>query len=102
MTATVLRNRFAAVGLIIGAAVAAPTSASAAGENAGANVVAQRSCAALRDRVAAVAGEDGVLLRSYDAASGAGEPAQNALKTAAFSYDNALAAIALLGCGHAA
>jgi len=99
MIASVLRNRLAAACLIIGAAVGPSTSVCAAGANAGANAVAQRSCAALRDRVAAVAGEDGVLLRSYDDANGAGEPAENALKTAAFTYDNALAVIALLACG---
>jgi hypothetical protein len=60
--------------------------------------VASRACSALSSRVAAVSGEDPVFLRSYDAGSGEGpnpEPALNA----AFTYDNALAAIALRACG---
>ena len=88
---------FACACLVV-AGLASLPAASAAGSNA----VALRSCAALRDRVDASAGGDAVLLRSYDAASGAGEAAENALKTVAFTYDNALAVIALLGCGHEA
>ena len=64
--------------------------------------VLQRSCAALDRRVDADPGPEPLLLRSYDAAGGAGEPAQDALKTAAFTYDNALAVIALLACDHRA
>jgi hypothetical protein len=70
--------------------------ATAAARDAGA--VAQRSCAALGRRVDEVPGREPLLLRSYDDAGGAGEPAQPPLKTAAFSYDNALAVIALLAC----
>ena len=61
--------------------------------------VAGRACSALSSRVAAVAGDYPVFLRSYDAGSGDGpnpEPALNA----AFTYDNALAAIALRACGN--
>ncbi|HSJ40973.1 MAG TPA: hypothetical protein VK955_07970, partial [Xanthobacteraceae bacterium] len=60
-----------------------------------------RACAALGDRVA---GPDAApfLLRSYDNESGSGEPDEPALRTAAFSYDNALAVIALLACGERA
>jgi hypothetical protein len=60
--------------------------------------VATRACSALASRVAAVSGDDPVFLRSYDAGSGEGpnpEPALNA----AFTYDNALAVIALRACG---
>jgi hypothetical protein len=60
--------------------------------------VASRACSALSSRVAAISGDDPVFLRSYDAGSGEGpnpEPALNA----AFTYDNALAAIALRACG---
>src|SRR3954465_13475206 len=61
--------------------------------------VAARACSALSSRVAAVSGDGPVFLRSYDAGSGDGpnpEPALNA----AFTYDNALAAIALRACGN--
>src|SRR3954471_13195724 len=60
--------------------------------------VAARACSALSSRVAAISGDGPVFLRSYDSGSGDGpnpEPALNA----AFTYDNALAAIALRACG---
>jgi hypothetical protein len=60
--------------------------------------VASRACSALASRVAAVSGDGPVFLRSYDAGSGEGphpEPALNG----AFTYDNALALIALRACG---
>lgn len=60
--------------------------------------VARRSCAALKSRVDAVPGGAPLFLRSYDGANGAGEPQAQALKTAAFVYDEALAVIALVGC----
>ena len=59
--------------------------------------VARRSCAALTARVDAIAGSAPVFLRSYDAVRDA-DPDEPPLRTAAFSYDNALAVIALLGC----
>lgn len=55
--------------------------------------VAARGCGQLAQRVEA-AGGDPVFLASYDDVDG--EPA---LKGAAFTYDNALAAIALVACG---
>jgi len=54
----------------------------------------------MKNRVNAISGNAPLLLRSYDAAEGAGEIDMPALRTAAFTYDNALAVIALLGCGH--
>jgi len=60
--------------------------------------VAHRACTTLSARVAEYAGGEAVFLRSYDAGSGEGvnpEPALNG----AFTYDNALAAIALRACG---
>jgi hypothetical protein len=60
--------------------------------------VAGRACSALAARVAAVAGDDPVFLRSYDAGSGEGPNPVPALN-AAFTYDNALAVIALRACG---
>jgi len=60
--------------------------------------VGTRACAALTARVDAFAGSAPVLLRSYDADRGSGEPDDNALHSAAFVYDNALAVDALLAC----
>jgi len=60
--------------------------------------VSERSCAALATRVDAIAGSAPIFLRSYDHEHGSGEPAEPALRTAAFTYDNALAVIALLAC----
>lgn len=60
--------------------------------------VAARACGALSSRVAAIPGEGPVFLGSYDAASGVGPNPEPAL-TGAFTYDNALAAIALRACG---
>jgi hypothetical protein len=60
--------------------------------------VGTRTCATLAARVTASGGTEPVLLRSYDDVRGSGEPTAPALRTAAFSYDNALAVIALLSC----
>ncbi|HSX60628.1 MAG TPA: hypothetical protein VLF18_10550 [Tahibacter sp.] len=64
--------------------------------------VASRACTAMKSRVDAVPGSAPVLLRSYDAADRAATIDLPALRTAAFTYDNALAVIALLACGHRA
>lgn len=69
-----------------------------AGENVSAAIRA-KSCAALKRRVDAVAGEGPVFLRSYEGVDGAAEPQEPALKSAAFVYDEALAVIAMIGCG---
>lgn len=61
--------------------------------------VAAKSCAALKSRVDAVPGKGPLFLRSYDGAPGASEASEPALKSAAFVYDEALAVIALSGCG---
>jgi hypothetical protein len=60
--------------------------------------VAQRACAALSDRVERSPGQGPVLLRSYDDSRGSGEPDDAVLRSAAFTYDNALAVISLLAC----
>lgn len=60
--------------------------------------VASRACSALSSRVTAVSGDGPVFLRSYDAASGEGPNSEPALN-GAFTYDNALAVIALRACG---
>lgn len=62
---------------------------------------AERLCRSIGDRVAAVQGEDakfGILLRSYDPGPGETD-LPPPLASTAFTYDNALAAIALTGCG---
>ena len=64
------------------------------------DALAARWCEAMRARVAEVPGGGPLFLRSYDdATEGTGEPA---LATAAFSYDNALAVMALVACAQPA
>jgi hypothetical protein len=63
--------------------------------------LAGHSCAALQARVDAAPGTEPVFLRSFDHADGHGPAAEPALN-GAFSYDNAVAAIALLACGRTA
>lgn len=53
----------------------------------------------MASRVDAIPGNTPVLLRSYDSLRGRGAPDLPPLHTAAFTYDNALAVIALLACG---
>jgi len=67
-------------------------------ESDAARILADRACAALVSRVAAEPGSGPVFLRSYDGADGAGPIDEPALATAAFTYDNALAVIALVAC----
>jgi hypothetical protein len=77
--------------------VAGVSASSAMAEDAAGKLAAE-TCRTLHDRVAAVSGAEPVFLRSYDAAGGSGpgdEPALNG----AFTYDNALAAVALRACG---
>jgi hypothetical protein len=64
-----------------------------------AHPLGDRACAAIAGRVDAVPGDGPVFLRSFDDAAGDGPPAEPALRTAAFAYDNALAAVALVACG---
>ncbi len=61
--------------------------------------IAQRACAAMTARVDALAGTGPVLLLSYEGASGSGQSNDPSEQTVAYSYDNALATIALLACG---
>ncbi|MGH8123063.1 MAG: hypothetical protein ACREPT_09880 [Rudaea sp.] len=60
--------------------------------------IAKRACAAITERVDGISGDSPIFLRSYDNERGAGAADEPALQTAAFSYDNALAVIALLAC----
>lgn len=62
--------------------------------------VAAQACKAMKSRVDAVPGKAPLLLLSYEEVSGAADINLPALRTAAFTYDNALAVIALLACGH--
>ncbi len=57
--------------------------------------VASRACGALLSRVNAVPGTEPLFLRSYDPSAG-GAPTIDG----AYTYDNALAVIALTACGH--
>ena len=60
--------------------------------------VATRACAAMTARVDGESASGPVLLRSYDGAAGSGPPDEASQQTAAYTYDNALAVIALLAC----
>jgi hypothetical protein len=79
-----------AAALCFAASVLGETTSGAAAD------VAMRTCAALGSRVDATPGNGALLLRSYDDAHDA--PLEPALATAAFTYDNALAVIALIAC----
>lgn len=63
--------------------------------------VAMRACNAIAHRVDAATSSEPVFLRSYDSNNG-DAPIDAALRTAAFTYDNALAVIALVACGNPA
>lgn len=78
--------------------IAAPTIATATAAESPAAHVALHACTALLARVNAFPGNGPVFLRSYDDASGAGAGPEPVLG-GAFTYDNALAIIALQACG---
>src|SRR5512141_1349496 len=60
--------------------------------------VGRRACATMATRIDNEAGSGPVLLRSYDGASGSGPADEPSQQTVAYTYDNALAVIALLAC----
>jgi hypothetical protein len=98
------RQRLVAVAIIclIGAA-SLPTSAAKTSPPIDGTLnarLAEKGCAVLAGRVDAVPGTGPVFLRSFDGADGKGPSDNPALATAAFTYDNALAIIALTACGH--
>ena len=66
----------------------------------GVAVAGEPTCRVLAERVGQESGDGPIFLRSYDGASGQGSPDDIALSTVAFTYDNALAAIALVACSH--
>lgn len=84
--------KFLAIAGLVSLALSAAPALAAEGD------LAARSCAALAVRVDEVPGTGPVFLRSYDHADGSGPASEPALN-GAFSYDNALAAIALVACG---
>jgi hypothetical protein len=85
--------------LVLMPVVAASANPKVANDSAASmRLAAQRNCAAISSRVDAVAGGGPLLLRSYDDPEGKEFSSEPALTTAAFSYDNALAVIALVAC----
>ena len=103
-SASTIRVTAAALLSVLCLATVSPSTAAmdkpAASLDAVARDVSTRACAAMKRRVAAVPGKAPLLLRSYDELPGDANPDLPALRTAAFTYDNALAVIALLACGH--
>ena len=83
---------------LVAAAFAFLGNVALAAENSAAGV-AGRACAAISTRVDAYSAAGPLLLRSYDGERGDGAADEPALRTAAFTYDNALAVIGLLACG---
>jgi hypothetical protein len=71
----------------------------AAAENSAAQQVATRACGSLLARVNAIPGTAPIFLQSYDNSTGAGGESRPTL-LGAYTYDNALAVIALVACGH--
>lgn len=86
----------AAVVLGISSVMSVPASAAPA---APAKDLAQKTCATLASRVDEVSGRGPLFLRSYDNSYAPGPTSEPALSNAAFTYDNALAIMALTACG---
>jgi hypothetical protein len=92
------RVMFMARGLLVAALCAGVAFAGEPGHDRSPSTVERRACSALAARVDSFPGGAPVLLRSFDDAGGAGAPKEPALATAAFTYDNALAVVALVAC----
>lgn len=75
------------------------TDSFAAAQSPPAQQVATRACGSLLARVNAFPGADPIFLQSYDNSTGDGSESQPTL-LGAYTYDNALAVIALVACGH--
>ncbi|MEO8010594.1 MAG: hypothetical protein ABI650_03010 [Dokdonella sp.] len=86
------------VGVVLVALLACAQATQEPGVSQSSSVDANRIrwCTTLRERVDALPGEGPVLLRSYDSTSA--RSLDPSLATAAFSYDNALAVMALIAC----
>jgi hypothetical protein len=93
----VLHVGMACLSMLTGAALA--SGPAGAREQDARKQLLQATCQAIESRVAAIPGDGPVMLASYEPAPG-GEPLASALQGSAFVYDNALAGIALLACGH--
>ncbi|WP_223677557.1 hypothetical protein [Azospirillum agricola] len=95
------KGRRSALGMMLaGTMLALLPGGAARAEGAGpAAELAARTCATLAARVDEIPGSGPVFLRSYDNAYAPGPTSEPALSIAAFTYDNALAVIALNGCG---
>ncbi|WP_245987026.1 hypothetical protein [Azospirillum thermophilum] len=89
--------------MAVGAALLASTGVAAGAAQAGpAEDLATKGCTALAARVDEIAGRGPVFLRSYDSPFAPGPTSEPALSNAAFTYDNALAIMALSACGRKA
>jgi len=64
--------------------------------------LAASACSAITARVDAIPGGGPIFLRSWDGRTGRGPAEDTALAGAAFTYDNALAVVALIACGREA
>jgi hypothetical protein len=90
------------VSALIGIGLLWTISASALEPSRTRQALASAGCAALVKRVNAIPGTGPAFLPSFDAENGQGPNDNPALASAAFTYDNALAIIALLACGQEA
>ena len=82
-----------------GAKTSPPPTTGADATAARIDAVAQSDCQTIAARVDGLPGDGPVLLRSYDSRRGQGAPSTPSMHSVAFTYDNALAVIALLACG---
>lgn len=90
------RATFAAVFLGVSALMSGPASAAPVPP---AKELAQKTCGTLASRVDEISGRGPLFLRSYDNSYAPGPTSEPALSNAAFTYDNALAIMALTACG---
>jgi hypothetical protein len=87
---------------LFGPGVAAASDASPVQETAAmeGERLAARLCPVIAVAADARSGQRPLFLRSFDDSSGSGAPREPSLSNAAFAYDNALAIMALIACGH--
>lgn len=88
-----------ALALLLGSGGPAQAQTSGPAAEGPATELAAKTCATLTARVDEIPGSGPVFLRSYDNAFAVGPTSEPALSIAAFTYDNALAIIALNACG---
>ncbi len=94
------RRTLAGLGAVLLGAVLAGGAGPALAASRSATIadLTSKACAGIAARVDEVPGAGPVFLPSYDSASGQGPAPEPALNNAAFTYDNALAVIALTAC----